>query len=77
MLIAVIVWILALTRLPTWPALSGYILYFLIPFLMLFKALDYERSRALKYALWVSLVAIVTEIPFVFFLRVGSIEDGG
>lgn len=72
MLIAVIVWILALTRLPTWPALFGYILYFLIPFLMLFKALDYERSRAVKYALWVPFIAIVTEIPFVIYFEGGG-----
>lgn len=64
--------ILALFELPTWPSLFGYLLYFLVPFLMLFRWLDYQLNRAVKYALWVPLIAIITEIPIVMLSGSGN-----
>ena len=47
-------------------ALLGYCLYFIIPFLMLNKGLDFEAKIAAKFAGVVPIIAIMTEIPFLF-----------
>lgn len=53
-------------------ALMGYILYFLLPFAYLKYALEYENRPALKFAMVVPVVAILTEIPFVFLFGTGN-----
>lgn len=45
--------------------LIGYVLYFVIPFLVMKHMLDYPAREAAKLALVVPFVAVMTEIPFI------------
>jgi hypothetical protein len=48
--------------------LLGYVLYFIVPFLILRFGLEFERSPAIKFSAVVPIVAIATEIPFALLL---------
>lgn len=45
--------------------LAGYVLYFVIPFLMLKYGLYYKTRVAFKFSIVVPVIAVLTEIPFV------------
>ncbi len=53
-------------------ALFGYVFYFIFPLLFLKLGLDFETKPAMKVAAWVPIVAILTEIPFVFLMQAPS-----
>jgi hypothetical protein len=46
-------------------ALGGYILYLILPFLIIKLMLNYSTKKAIIYSSVVPLVAILAEIPFV------------
>lgn len=46
-------------------ALGGYILYLILPFLIIKLMLNYSAKKAIIYSSVVPLVAILAEIPFV------------
>ncbi len=53
--------------------LVGYVLYFLLPFAYLKYGLEYQNRPAFNFAIVVPVVAILTEIPFVFLLGAGDV----
>jgi hypothetical protein len=48
--------------------LYGYLLYFIIPFLVLKQGLEFKARQAFNFSIAVPIVAILTEIPFVVLL---------
>lgn len=50
--------------------LFGYLLYFVVPFLVLKQGLEFKTKQAFSFAIAVPVVAILTEIPFIFLLGV-------
>lgn len=54
-------------------SLLGYLLYFFLPFAYLKYGLEYANGPAFKFAIVVPVVAILTEIPFLFLFGAGDV----
>lgn len=52
--------------------LLGYVLYFIIPFLILKIGFEFKTGSAIKFSSVVPVVAILTEVIFVLLLNVGA-----
>jgi hypothetical protein len=57
---------LAALELPTELVLVAYVLYFVVPLVVMKMMLDFKTGEAIKLACFVPVVAIIAEIPFVF-----------
>ena len=70
---SMIIWLismgLAIAGLPLYLLLFGYLLYFIIPFLMLKFMLEFKLKRAIIYSCLVPVVAIFIEILMLVVLQ--------
>ena len=60
---------LAALQVPPGIIFATYILYFVIPFITLKVMLEFETKEAMKLALFVPIVVIVSEIPFLVLVN--------